>query len=93
MGKKVEGPVVRFVYSSSPRVQSTTRRMYRTVRAVASADAAIGSLRSAGRPKFLCLNASNRSLGAGVTLGARGKGAQRFFSETRCIRAGAAEAV
>lgn len=67
--------------------------MYRTVRAVASAEASFGCLRSAGRPRFLCINASNRALGAGVTLGARGKGAQRFFSETRCIRAGAAEAV
>ena len=69
-------------------------RMHRAVRAAASAEASIGSIRSsASRPRFLCLNASSRGLAPGGGIGARGKGAQRYFSETRCIRAGFAEAV
>jgi len=47
----------------------------------------------APRPRFLCLNASSRGFAPGRAIGARGNGAQRYFSETRCIRAGVAEAV
>ncbi|KAG9238040.1 putative elongation factor G, mitochondrial [Amylocarpus encephaloides] len=66
--------------------------MQRTVRAVVAAEASIGSLRSCARPRFLCLNSSSRGL-APAGWGSKGKGAQRYFSETRCIRAGAAEAM
>lgn len=66
-------------------------RMHRAVRAAALAEASIGSLRGcASRPRFLCLNAPSRVLGAGP---ARGKEAQRYFSHSRILKAGTAEAV
>jgi elongation factor G len=67
-------------------------RVHRAVRAAASAEASIGAVRScASRPRFLCLNAASR--GTGVRAAGRGQAAQRYFSESRSIRAGAAEAV
>ncbi|KAN0091944.1 elongation factor G, mitochondrial [Hyaloscypha variabilis] len=67
-------------------------RVHRAVRAAASAEASIGSVRScASRPRFLCLNAATR--GAATPAAGRGQGAQRYFSESRNLRAGAAEAV
>ena len=66
-------------------------RMHRAVRAAASAEASIGSLRScASKPRFLCLNAQSRGLGAGS---ARSRETQRYFSQSRIVTAGAAEAV
>ena len=66
-------------------------RGHRTVRAVASADASLGSLRScASRPWFLCLNAPTSGLRAG---GARCRETQRNFSWSRILKVGAAEAV
>ena len=66
--------------------------MHRAVRAAALADASIGSARGgASRPRFLCLNAATR--GTVVRAAGRGQGAQRYFSESRSVRAGAAEAV
>lgn len=67
-------------------------RMHRAARVAASADASIGALRGcASRPRFLCLNAPTRAFVAPTVTW--GKGAQRYFSESRSIRAGAAEAV
>jgi len=67
-------------------------RAHRAVRAAAVAESSIASVRSCtSRPRFLCLNASSRSLGAGPAVG-KGNG-QRLFSESRIARAGAAEAV
>jgi len=68
-------------------------RAHRAVRAIASAGVSTGPVRScASSPRLLCLNASNRGLGARVTA-RKGQGAKRHFSESRSIRAGAAEAV
>ena len=65
-------------------------RMHRVARAAASAEASIGSLRSCAlRPRFLCLNAPSRELRAG----AASRETQRYFSQSRLVRAGAAEAV
>ncbi|CZT11571.1 Elongation factor G, mitochondrial [Rhynchosporium graminicola] len=67
-------------------------RAYRAVRAAAVAESSISSIRSCSyRPRFLCLNASSRNVGAGPAIG-KGIG-QRSFSESRIARAGAAEAV
>jgi elongation factor G len=66
--------------------------VHRAVRAAASAEISIGSVRScASRPRFLCLNAASRGTGARVI--GRGQGAQRYFSQSRSVRAAAAEAV
>jgi hypothetical protein len=79
--------------SSSRNQQDSANnmRMQRAVRAAASAEASISSLRScASRPRFLCLNAQNRGLGAGA---ARSRETQRYFSQSTIVRAGTAEAV
>ncbi|RDL31089.1 Elongation factor G, mitochondrial [Venustampulla echinocandica] len=71
-------------------------RMHRAVRAAASAEASFGVFKTcAARPRFMCLNAPSRVLLAGSSpaMVARGKGAQRHFSESRSTLAAAAEAV
>ncbi|KAF8853210.1 elongation factor G, mitochondrial [Acephala macrosclerotiorum] len=67
-------------------------RAQRAVRAAALTEAPLGAFRNcASRPRFLCLNASRQGLAPGAA--GRGRTGQRYFSETRLARAGAAEAV
>ena len=66
-------------------------RAHRAVRAVASAELSIGSIRScASRPRFLCLNAPRASV---LYAPKRGQEAKRHFSRTITVASGAAEAV
>ena len=75
-------------------IESTIMTMHRAVRAAALTEASIGSLRGCRpRSRFLCLNAPSRAGTIGEASVKRGNGTQRYFSETRTIRAGAAEAV
>jgi elongation factor G len=73
-------------------IASKIMRAHRAVRAAALTETPLFR-NCASRPRFLCLNAS-RQAGVG---GARGRipggQSQRWFSETRLVRAGAAEAV
>jgi elongation factor G len=66
-------------------------RAHRAVRAVASAESSIGSIRGcASRPRFLCLNAPRASV---LSASRRGQEAKRHFSQSTIVAAGAAEAV
>jgi elongation factor G len=86
-GESVGDPII-----SKTSIAPTIMRVHKAVRAVASAEVSIGLVRNcASRPRFLCLNAATR--GMGVRAAGRGQGAQRYFSESRSVRAGAAEAV
>jgi elongation factor G len=79
-------------FSKQTSIAPTIMRVHRAVRVAASAEASIGSVRScASRPRFFCLNAAIRGLG--VRAIGTGQSAQRYFSESRSMRAGAAEAV
>ena len=67
-------------------------RAHRAVRAVTSSEATIGLFRKhVSRSRFLCLNAPARPF---LARGAeRSEGSQRSFFQSRCVGAGAAEAV
>lgn len=66
-------------------------RAQRAVRATALTEAPLFR-NCASRPRFLCLNASRPS-GASVRGGIANGTSRRWLSETRLVRAGAAEAV
>lgn len=66
-------------------------RAQRAVRATALTEAPLFR-NCASRPRFLCLSASRQAGTSGGVRGGITRG-QRWFSETRLVRAGAAEAV